>query len=174
MNRETKNQVIAGLTEELNNAPVFYLADTSGLTVESTNKLRRLCFNKKVKMKVIKNTLLKKAMEKTGKNYEGIYGTLKGVSSIFYSDTGNVPAKIIREFRKKSEKPILKAAYINEAIFIGDEQLGVLEQLKSKNELIAEIIGLLQSPAKNVVSALQSGKNKLAGIVKTLSEKEEK
>lgn len=174
MNKETKNQVITELTEELNNVPVFYLADTSGLTVENTNKLRRICFHRKVRMKVIKNTLLKKAMERTGKNYEGMYDTLHGVTSIFYAEGGNVPAKVIKEFRKKSEKPILKAAFVEEAIFIGDDQLESLVNLKSKNELIGEIIGLLQSPAKNVVSALQSGKNKLAGIVKTLSEREEK
>ncbi len=172
MNKETKNKVIAGLTEELNKVPVFYLADTSGLTVESTNKLRRICFNKKIQMKVIKNTLLKKAMEKTGKNYDGMYDTLHGVTSIFYSEGGNVTAKVIKEFRKKNDKPILKAAFIEETVFIGDNQLETLVNLKSKNELIGEIIGLLQSPAKNVVSALQSGKNKLAGIVKTLSERE--
>lgn len=174
MNKETKNQVIAELTEELNKVPVFYLADTSGLTVENTNKLRRICFNRKVRMKVIKNTLLKKAMERTGKNYEGMYDTLHGVTSVFYAEAGNVPAKVIKEFRKKSEKPILKAAFIEETVFIGDDQLEPLVNLKSRNELIGEIIGLLQSPAKNVVSALQSGKNKLAGIVKTLSEREEK
>ena len=174
MLKETKNKVIAELTEELTKVPVFYLADTSGLTVGDTNKLRRICFNRKVRMKVIKNTLLHKAMERTGKNYEGIYDTLHGVTSVFYADAGNVPAKVIKEFRKKSDKPILKAAFIEETVFIGDNLLESLVNLKTKNELIGEIIGLLQSPAKNVVSALQSGKNKLAGIVKTLSEREEK
>lgn len=174
MNKETKNQVITELTDELSNVPVFYLADTSGLTVERTNKLRRMCFDKKVRMKVVKNTLLKKAMERTGKNYEGMYETLHGVTSIFYAETGNVPAKLIKEFRKKSDKPVLKAAFVEETVFVGDNQVEVLISLKSKNELIGEIIGLLQSPAKNVVSALQSGKNKLAGIVKTLSERDEK
>lgn len=174
MNKETKNQVIAQLSEELSKVPVFYLVDTSGLTVEKTNNLRRICFNRKVQMKVIKNTLLKKAMERTGKNYEGLYETLHGVTSIFYSEGGSVPARVIKEFRKKSDKPILKAAFIEEAVFIGDNQLEALVNLKSKNELIGEIITLLQSPAKNVISALQSGKNILAGVVKTLSEREEK
>ncbi len=174
MLKETKNKVIAELTQELNKVPVFYLADTSGLTVENTNKLRRICFNKKVQMKVIKNTLLKKAMEKTGKNYEGIYDTLHGVTSIFYAEAGNVPAKVIKEFRKKSEKPILKAAFVEETVFIGDNQLDILNNLKTKNELIGDIIALLQSPPKTIISQLQSGKNKLAGIVKTLSERGEK
>lgn len=174
MTKEQKKQTIEKLKAELSAKPVFYLADTSGLTVEDTNKLRRLCFNKKVRMNVVKNTLLKKAMQQTGKNYEGMYDTLRGVTAVFYAEAGNVPAKVIKEFRKKSDKPILKAAFVEETVFIGDTQLETLVNLKTKNELIGDIIALLQSPPKTIISQLQSGKNKLAGIVKTLSEREEK
>ncbi len=172
MKKEDKFQVIESITEKLENNEIFYLTDTSELDVETINKLRRLCFKKNVSMQVVKNTLLRKAMEKSSKDFEKLYDVLKGATSLMVSDTGNVPAKLIKEFRKTSKKPILKGAYIQESIYIGDSQLDALESLKSKEELIGDIIGLLQSPAKNVISALQSGGNTLAGVLKTLSEKE--
>lgn len=172
MKKEDKFQVIESVTEKLKTNEVFYLTDTSELDVETINRLRRMCFKRNVSMQVIKNTLLRKAMEKSEKDFEKLYDVLKGATSLMISDTGNVPAKLIKEFRKTSPKPILKGAYVQEAIFIGESQLDILENLKSKEELIGEIIGLLQSPAKNLVSALKSGGSTIAGVLKTLSEKE--
>ncbi len=172
-NREEKHQIIESLTEKLKNSDIIYLADTSDLNVETINNLRRLCFRRKVTMEVVKNTLLKKAMEQSEKNLEPLYEVLVGSTSIMISDTGNVPARLIRDFRKKSDKPSLKGAYIDEAFFIGDDQLDMLTKIKSREELIGDLIGLLQSPAKNVISALQSGGNTIGGVIKTLSEREE-
>jgi len=172
MNKDEKKEVIDQLTVQLKENNIFYLTDTSELTVEVTNKLRRSCFEKGVSMTVVKNTLLRKAMENVeGKDFTEFYDTLKGATSLMFSETGNVPAKLIKEFRKTSDKPILKGAYIEEAIFVGDDKLAVLENIKSKEELIGEVITLLQSPAKNVISALKSGGNTIAGLVKTLQEK---
>jgi len=173
MTREEKNQAIDNLATRLNDANIFYLADIAGLDAEGSSKLRRTCFNSDVKLEVVKNTLLKKALEKANGEYDELYDTLVGNTSIMFAVTGNAPAKIIKDFRKKSEKPILKGAFIEEAIYIGDENLEFLTSIKSKEELIGDIIALLQSPAKNVVSALQSSKGILAGIVKTLSERSE-
>ncbi|MCB0400902.1 MAG: 50S ribosomal protein L10 [Flavobacteriales bacterium] len=174
MTREEKNQFIDELTQKLNNASVFYLADIAGLNADGSSKLRRSCFNGDIQLEVVKNTLLKKAMEKAEGNYDELYSTLVGNTSIMFATTGNGPAKVIKEFRKKSEKPILKGAFIEEAIYIGDENLDALVAIKSKEELIGDIIGLLQSPAKNVISALQAnGGGKIAGLVKTLSERSE-
>lgn len=173
MKKEEKHQVIESLAEQLKTNDIFYLTDTSELNVETVNQLRRLCFRKNVKLEVVKNTLLRKAMEKCEKELEPLYEILKGPTSIMFSDTGNVPARLIKEFRKTSPKPLLKAAYVQEAIYLGDSQLDILTNLKSKEELIGDIIGLLQSPAKNVISALKSGGNTIAGVVKTLSEKKE-
>ncbi len=173
MRKEEKYQIIESLAERLKNSDFIYLADTSGLNVETINNLRRLCFRRNVSMQVVKNTLLKKAMEKSEKNLEPLYDSLVGATSLMLAETGNVPAKLIKEFRKKQEKPKLKAAYIEEAVYIGDDQLEALTRIKSREELIGDLIGLLQSPAKNVISALQSGGNTIAGVVKTLSEKEE-
>ena len=173
MKKEEKDKIIDALAEQLSAYKNFYITDTSSLTVETTNNLRRLCFNKGVKMQVAKNTLIQKALEKTGENYENLFEVLKGSSTILFAEGGNVPAKLIKEFRRKSDKPILKGAFIENSVYIGDEQLETLANLKTKNELVADIIALLQSPAKNVVSALQSGGGKLAGILKTLSEKTE-
>lgn len=170
--RADKDQLIGELVNELNQSPNFYLTDISTLTVEKTNNLRRKCFENNIELKVVKNTLLKKAFEKTGRDYQELFGVLKGSTSIMFCETGNVPAKLIKEFRKTSDRPVLKAAFVQECAYIGDNQIDTLVSIKSKNELIGDIIGLLQSPAKNVVSALQSGKHKLAGIVKTLSEKQ--
>lgn len=175
MTKQEKTQVIDDLVKQLADCSNFYLTDTSAMTALTTSKLRRACFAKKVKMLVVKNTLLEKAMEKTtGRDYKELIPTLKGNTAVMFSPTGADPAKIIREFRKSGDKPVLKGAFIEETIYVGDNQLEFLANIKSKNELIGDIIGLLQSPAKNVISALSSSKHKLAGIVKTLSEKTEK
>lgn len=172
MRIEEKNQVIDSLAEQLQASNNIYITDIGSLNVEKTNALRRLCFKKEVKLTTVKNTLLRKAMEKSGKDFSALYGALEGPTAIMLCENGNVPAKLIKEFRKaaNSEKPLLKGAYVQEMAFMGD-QLEVLVNLKSKNELIGDVIGLLQSPAKNVISALQSGGQKLSGIVKTLSER---
>ncbi|MFA5574780.1 MAG: 50S ribosomal protein L10 [Brumimicrobium sp.] len=172
MNREEKAQYIDTLTEQLNEAGIFYLADTSELTVENINNLRRRCFNQGITLKVVKNALLAKAIERVeGKGLEELTSVLSGPTSIMFSEVGNAPAKVIKEFRKKNDKPVLKAAYIEEAIYIGDEHLEALTAIKSKEELIGDIILLLQSPAKNVVSGLKGQGGKIAGILKTLSER---
>lgn len=173
MKKEEKNLVVEALAEKLKNNNNFYIADISELNAEDTSALRRLCFKRDVTLTVVKNTLLRKAMEKTDKDLEALYGILKGPTSIMFSESGNTPAKLIKEFRRTSDRPILKAAYIEEMTYIGDEQLDFLVALKTKNELVADIIGLLQSPVTNVVSALQSGGNILSGVVKTLSERAE-
>jgi large subunit ribosomal protein L10 len=149
----------------------IYVADISGLNAGDTSDLRRACFKANVSLSVVKNTLLAKAMEASDKDFGDMPSILKGNSSIMFSETGNAPAKVIKTFRKKAKLPLLKGAYVEESVFIGDEQLDVLVDIKSKEELIGEIVGLLQSPAKNVVSALKSSGGKLAGILKTLSEK---
>lgn len=172
MTREEKSQVIEALTAELAESSNFYLTDLSGLDAGMTSQLRRACFKANVRLSVVKNTLLEKAMEASEKDFGELPSTLKGNTSVMYSETGNAPAKVIKAFRKKSEMPFLKGAYIEEAVYIGDDQLDMLVDIKSKEELIGEIIGLLQSPAKNVVSALQSSGGKLSGIIKTLSQKE--
>ena len=172
MTREEKSQVIEELTAQLADNAHIYLTDISGLDAGNTSDLRRACFKANIKLAVVKNTLLEKAMEASDKDFGDLPKTLKGNTSVMYSETGNAPAKVIKAFRKKSDKPLLKGAFIEEAIYIGDEQLDALVDIKSKDELIGDIIALLQSPAKNVISALKSSGGKLAGIVKTLSEKE--
>ena len=172
MTREEKSQVIEELTAQLANSPNIYLADISGLNAGNTSDLRRACYKANVQLSVVKNTLLSKAMEASDKDFGDLPSILKGNTSVMYSETGNAPAKVIKNFRKKSDKPLLKGAFIEEAIYIGDEQLDMLVDIKSKEEVIGDIIGLLQSPAKNVISALKSSGGKLAGIIKTLSEKE--
>ena len=171
MNKEEKHELVAALTEQMKEFGNFYITDTSDLTVAKINNIRRQCFNSDITMQVAKNSLIKKAMEAAGGDFSPIYDVLKGSSSILFSKSATAPAKLIKQLRKKSDKPILKAAYIDSAIFIGDKQLDTLINLKSKEQLIGEIIGLLQSPAKNVISALQSGGNILAGVVKTLQER---
>lgn len=171
MTREEKTQEIENLKSLLSDVGTLYVADISGLNAETTSALRRLCASREVKLSVVKNTLLKKAMESTERDFSDLLPTLKGNTSIMVSDTGNVPAKLIKDFRKKSDKPILKGAWVEEAIFIGDDQLDALSELKSKNELVGEVITLLQSPVSNVMSALQSGNNTLAGLLKTLEER---
>ena len=172
MTREEKSQVIEELTAQLGSNTNIYLTDISGLDAGNTSNLRRACFKANVKLTVVKNTLLEKAMEASEKDFGDLPSTLKGNTSLMYSETGNAPAKVIKAFRKKSDKPLLKGAFIEEAIYIGDEQLDTLVDIKSREELIGDIVGLLQSPSKNVISALKSGGGKLAGIIKTLSERE--
>jgi large subunit ribosomal protein L10 len=172
MNKDQKAQYIEDLAQDLSKANVFYLADTSALTVETINQLRRRCFQQGIELRVVKNTLLAKAMAKVeGRNYDNLASVLGGPTSIMFAEVGNAPAKLIKDFRKKNDKPLLKGAYIEEAIFIGDNQLDALEAIKSREELIGDIIGLLQSPAKNVISGLTSGGSKIAGILKTLEER---
>lgn len=173
MTREEKSQVIDELTTQLKENDIIYLADISGLDAATTSDLRRACFKSDIKVRVVKNTLLEKAMESTETDYGELPGVLKGNTSIMVANTGNAPAKVIKNFRKKNDKPLLKGAYVEEAIYVGDEYLEKLANLKSKEEVIGDIVGALQSPAKNVVSALQSGGGKIAGLVKTLSEKED-
>ena len=172
MTREEKLQVIHDLTAVLADTNTLYLADISGLNAQTTTNLRRACFKADVQLSVVKNTLLAKAMEASDKDFGDLPTVLKGNTSMMTSEVANAPAKLIKEFRKKSkERPLLKGAFAEEAIYIGDDQLDALVDIKSREELIGEIIGLLQSPAKNVISALQSGGQILSGIVKTLSEK---
>ena len=172
MNKDQKAQYIEDLAQDLSKANVFYLADTAALTVETINQLRRRCFQQGIELRVVKNTLLAKAMAKVeGRNYDNLASVLSGPTSIMFAEVGNAPAKLIKDFRKKNDKPILKGAYIEEAVFIGDNQLDALEAIKSREELIGDIIGLLQSPAKNVISGLTGGGSKIAGILKTLQER---
>jgi large subunit ribosomal protein L10 len=154
MTREEKSIAIGDLTAQLTGTNIVYVADISGLNAETTSNLRRACFKAGIKLEVVKNTLLEKAMEASDKEFGDLPSTLKGNTSIFISDVANAPAKIIKEFRKKSDKPLLKGAYINQEIYIGDNLLDSLANLKSRDEVIGEIIGLLQSPAKRIISAL--------------------
>ncbi len=171
MTREEKQNVIQDLTAQLSERPTIYLADISGLDASMTSQLRRACFKADIKLSVVKNTLLAKAMEASDKDFGDLPKVLKGNTSIILSEIGNAPAKVIKNFRKKSERPLLKGAFVEESIYIGDDQLDTLVNIKSKEELIGDIIGLLQSPAKNVISGLKSSGSKIAGILKTLSEK---
>lgn len=172
MNREEKAKYIDDLAAELSANNIIYLADTSELTVEVVNQLRRKCFQSNISMRVVKNTLLEKAMDKVeDKNFGDLKGTLAGATSIMFCEVGNAPAKLIKDFRKKSEKPVLKGAYIEEAVYVGDNQLDALVSIKSKEEVIGDIITLLQSPAKNVVSGLKGAGGTLAGLLKTLEER---
>ncbi len=173
MRKEEKNQLVDSIAEQLNDNNTIYLADTADLNAEKTSDLRRLCFKQNIKLIVVKNTLLKRAMEKSEKNLDELFDALKGPTSLMFADAGNAPAKLIKEFRKKAKKPFLKGAYVEEVTYLGDDKLDFLVNIKSKNELIADVIALLQSPAKNVISGLQSGGQTLTGILKTLSEKAE-
>jgi len=171
MRKEEKHDVVLALKEQIESFSNVYIADTSNLTVAAVNDIRRKCFDSDIKMQVAKNTLIKKALEAASGEYAELYDVLKGSSTLLFSNSANAPAKLIKSLRASGDKPLLKAAYIDSAIFIGDNQLNALVNLKSKEELIGEIIGLLQSPAQNVISGLQSGKNKLAGIVKALEQR---
>lgn len=173
MTREEKTSIIEELSEKFNQHQHFYITDASGLSVAQVNAFRRLCFHAGVEYGVYKNTLIRKALEKQGSGNEDLYKVLHGFSGVLFSkEVGNAPAKVIRDYRKGAAgKPQLKAASIDSSLFFGEENLKMLTELKSKNELIGDIISMLQSPAQNVVSALLSGKNTLAGLVKALEER---
>ena len=170
MNKEEKVKVVEELKGQLNDYKSIYLTDIAGLDAMQTSKLRRECFNSNVKLSVVKNTFLERAMSESETDFGELKDLLKGNTTIMLSESGNSPAKVIKKFRKDGEKPILKGAFVDEAIYIGDDQIEALFNLKSKEEVIGEIITLLQSPAKNVISALKSSSGKIAGLVKTLSE----
>ncbi|MDR1758156.1 MAG: 50S ribosomal protein L10 [Bacteroidales bacterium] len=171
MKIEQKSKIVDALIKDLTDYEHVYITDMSGFSVEMVNQLRRLCFRRDVKLRVVKNTLLKRAMEAAQLDYSEIYPALAGPTSVMFTHTGNVPARLIKEFRAKNAKPMVKAAFIEQAVYFGDN-IEALCNVKSKEELIGDLVALLQSPAKNVVSALKSGGGKLAGIVKTLSERE--
>ena len=172
MKKEVKDTVIAQLGEKLKEYPHFYLVDVTGLNAEATSALRRKCFKSEIKMVVVKNKLLRKALDAAEVDYEPLYESLKGNTAVMFTQTANTPAKLLKEY-KKDGIPALKAAYAEESVFVGADKLDELAALKSKNELIADVVALLQSPAKNVVSALQSGANTIHGVLKTLGERPE-
>ncbi|RCW35271.1 50S ribosomal protein L10 [Marinilabilia salmonicolor] len=172
MKKTDKSALIKELSEKINEYSHFYVTDTLGLNASQTSDLRRACFNKDVKMMVVKNTLFQLALEQSEKQVEGMEEAFKGTSAVLFCNTGNVPAKLIKEFQKATSLPVLKGAYVEESVYMGSEQLETLSTIKSKEELLGDVIGLLQSPAKNVISALQSGGTKIHGILQTLSEKE--
>ena len=173
MKKEEKGLIISKIAETIKEYGCFYLVETAGLDAEKTSALRRECFKNDIKLMVVKNTLLHKALETIDGNFEELYPALKGASSLMCANVGNAPAKLLKSFRKKDDVlPRLKAAYVEETIYVGEDQLETLANIKSKNELIADVVALLQSPAKNVISALQSGGNTIHGILETLSKKE--
>ena len=171
MKSSEKQVIINNLQEQIDSYDHFYLTDIAGLNAEDTSELRRLCFKQDVKLVVVKNTLLRKALENSEKNTEEIYDALKGNTSVMFTANGNVPAKLIKEFSKTHKKPLLKAAYVEESVYMGENQLDALVAVKSKNELIADVVALLQSPMKTVVGQLQSGGNIIHGVLDTLKEK---
>jgi len=173
MRREEKNAIIDSLAEKLKEYSHFYLTDTAQLNAADTSDLRRKCFENDIKLIVVKNTLLKRALDMSEGKFEELYPVLKGTTSIMFAQSGNGPAKLIKEFRRKHDKPVLKGAYVQESVFIGESMLDTLISVKTREELIGDIILLLQSPARNVISALQSGGNKLHGVLETLSKKEQ-
>jgi large subunit ribosomal protein L10 len=173
MNKEEKYELVNALTEQIKEYGNFYITDTADLTVAKVNDIRRKCFDNGITMQVAKNSLIKKALQAAGgSDYDQLFDVLKGTSTILFSTSAKAPAKLIKDLRKQGDKPVLKAAYVYSSAFIGDSQLDALMTLKSKEELVGDIIGLLQSPAKNVLSALQSGGTTIAGLVKTLQERE--
>lgn len=173
MTRTEKNQLIDEIAQVLVEKPVVYLTDASGMNSEATTALRRECYKKDITMRMVKNTLLRQAMERVeGKDYSELYEVLKGQTVIMVGDVGNAPAKLLKEFNKKNELVELKAAYVEEACYVGAQHLDALTAIKSKDELLADVVALLQSPAKNVLGSLQSAGNTIAGLVKTLSERE--
>ncbi len=173
MTREEKNQVIDVLTDKINKASHIYITDSLGLNAGDTVNLRKECYKNEIELVIAKNTLLKKAIEKSDKDLSELFEALTGQTSVMFSETGNKPAKLIKDFRKKNnlEMPYLKGAFVEEGFYFGDDQIDALVSIKSKDELIADVIGMLQSPVQNVLSALQSGGNTLSGVLKTLEEK---
>ena len=172
MRREEKNAIIDSLAEKLKMYSHSYLTDTAQLNAADTSDLRRKCFENDIKLIVVKNTLLKRALEMSEGDFNELYPVLKGTTSIMFAQSGNAPAKLIKEFRRRHDKPVLKGAYVQESVYIGDSMLDALVSVKTKQELIGDVILLLQSPAKNVISALQSGGNKIHGVLETLSKRE--
>jgi large subunit ribosomal protein L10 len=171
MRREEKSDIINSLAEKLKEYSHFYLTDTAELNAADTSDLRRKCFENQIKLVVVKNTLLKRALEQTGLEYGELLPVLKGSTAVMFSNNGNIPAKMIREFRKSHPKPLIKGAFVEESIYVGENLIETLASLKSKEELIGDIIALLQSPAKNVISALQSGGSTIHGVLETLSQR---
>lgn len=171
MRKEEKGTIIEEIAATVKQYSHFYLTETASLNAEKTSALRRACFKNDIKMMVVKNALLHKALMSLDIDYSPLFDSLKGPTTIMFSNTGNAPAKLIKEFTKSEALPALKAAYVEESFYIGADQLDALVAIKSKSELIADVIALLQSPAKNVVSALQSGGSKLHGVLQTLSER---
>jgi large subunit ribosomal protein L10 len=172
MKNSEKQVIIDSLIDQINTSSHFYLTDISNLNAADTSTLRRLCFKQNIKLVVVKNTLLRKALEKSGKNADELYSALVGNTSVMFSENGNTPAKLIKDFRKKYQRPVLKAAFVEESVYLGDDQLDALISIKSKNELVADLVALLKSPMSNVLSQLQSGGNTIHGVLKTLSERE--
>jgi large subunit ribosomal protein L10 len=172
MRRTDKEVIINDLQEQINSYSHFYLTDISGLNAEDTSDLRRLCFKQEVKLVVAKNTLFRKALESSEKNAEELYDALNGNTTVMFTETGNAPAKLIKDFRKKHDRPILKAAFVEEAVYMGENQLETLVTVKSKDELLADVVALLQSPMKTLLSQLQSGGNTIHGVLETLKERE--
>ena len=172
MKKELKDTIIVELGQKLKEYPHFYLVDLTGLNAEKTSDLRRKCFKSEIKLEVVKNTLLQKALEASEVDFSPLYDCLKGNTAVMFTTTANVPAKLLKEYKKEGIL-VLKAAYAEESIFVGADRLEELAALKSKNELLADVVALLQSPAKNVVSALQSGANTIHGVLKTLGERPE-
>ena len=171
MRKEEQQAIVQAWAEQIKSYGNFFITDTADLSVEKVNNIRRKGFEQGVAIQVVKNSLIEKALLEAGIDSEELRGVLKGASTLMFSETGNGPAKLIKQLRKEGDKPVLKAAYIEETAFVGDNQLDALVNLKSKNELIADVIALLQSPAKNVISALQSGGNTISGLVKALEER---
>jgi len=172
MTKQGKSSAVEALKEEFSNTNVFYVTDSSTLTVAAVNDLRRICFKNDVTLKVAKNTLVKKALDSLDGDYEELYPVLAGPTALMFSEVANAPAKIIKEFRKKYDKPVLKAAFIDSSVYIGDDQVDSLAALKSKEELIADVLGLLEAPMQNLLSSLNSASGNLAGVLKTLAERE--
>ncbi|RZF58079.1 50S ribosomal protein L10 [Sphingobacterium corticibacterium] len=171
MRKEEKQAIVQALAEQIKSYGNFYITDTADLSVEKVNNIRRKGFEQGIAIQVAKNSLIEKALVEAGIDSEELRSVLKGASTLMFSESGNAPAKLIKQLRKEGDKPVLKAAYIQETAFVGDDQLNALVTLKSKEELIADVIALLQSPAKNVISALQSGGNTISGLVKALEER---
>ena len=173
MKKEDKAIVISQIADTIKSYSCFYLVESAGMDAERTSNFRRACFNADIKLLVVKNTLLRKALETLEGDYSELYQAMKGSTSLMCSNVGNAPAKLLKDFVKKNDTlPVLKAAYVEETVYVGADQLEALASIKSKNELIADVVALLQSPAKNVISALQSGATKIHGILETLSKKE--
>jgi len=171
MRKEEKQEIVQALAEQIKSYGNFYITDTADLSVGKVNNIRRKCFEEGIVVQVVKNTLIKKALIEAGVESEELVGVLKGASTMMFAESATAPAKLIKQLRKEGDKPKIKAAYIQETTFVGDDQLNALATLKSKEELIADVIALLQSPAKNVISALQSGGNTISGLVKALEQR---